>query len=131
MNAGGRRQATEVKEKLAVASDTRASINEKRELFRSVATRGSVLYFAIVEIAAVNVMYQSSLDQFLQIFLSAIDVAGASPAAARGRGARVTVAPERTPIVLTRAANIVTTLSTMVRNHLAPRTPSRAPPVVR
>ena len=44
-------KATEVKEKLIAADGARSSINEKREQYRPVATRGSVMYFAIVEMS--------------------------------------------------------------------------------
>jgi len=37
-------------------------INIKREIYRPVAIRGSVLYFCMIEIANINWMYNSSLD---------------------------------------------------------------------
>eukprot|EP00937_MAST-01D_sp_MAST-1D-sp2_P001010 g1010.t1 len=68
-------KAHEVEEKLSAAEVTKASINEKREQFRPVATRGAVLYFSIVEMSLVNAMYQTSLAQFLQLFMRSMDEA--------------------------------------------------------
>ena len=69
------KKAADVKKALHAAVETRESINEKREQFRPVAARGSILYFGIIDVSKINVMYQTSLKQFLELFLKAMEIA--------------------------------------------------------
>uniref|UniRef100_A0A8C9GFK7 Dynein heavy chain n=1 Tax=Piliocolobus tephrosceles TaxID=591936 RepID=A0A8C9GFK7_9PRIM len=58
----------ELEMKLKDSNEKKKEINEKREQYRSIALRGSILYFCIVDITNVNYIYNTSLHQFLEQF---------------------------------------------------------------
>jgi len=67
-----KQKSVEVNAKIESSGQTQIIINKKREQYRSVATRGSVLYFVIVDMSLVNWMYQTSLAQFLKWFIHSL-----------------------------------------------------------
>ena len=75
--------SAEVQSKLENAEQTDARINAAREEYRPVATRGSLLYFLIVDMAAINNMYMVSLQQFLVLFDFSIDNSEKAPLASK------------------------------------------------
>merc|ERR1711972_138418 len=75
--ANTKAKAKEVEGKLKEADDRKIEINEKREQFRPVATRGSIMYFNMVDMTNVvnpitaqasGWMYNCSLLQFQEQF---------------------------------------------------------------
>merc|ERR1740127_104921 len=75
--ANTKAKAKEVEQKLADSAEKKTEISEKREQYRPVATRGSVMYFCMTDMTLVSNpitsqpsgwMYNCSLLQFLLIF---------------------------------------------------------------
>merc|ERR1719261_168920 len=98
--ANTKAKAQEVNEKIAAAEETKKNINEKREQFRPVATRCAVLYFTIVEMSLVNCMYQTSLEQFLHVFMRSMDLA------------------EKAALASKRVANIIDTMTYITYRYI-------------
>ena len=67
---------TEVDEKLLEVEDSEADILRLYEEYRPVATRGSLLYFAVLDMARLNKMYQVSMAMFDAIVEKAIKNTG-------------------------------------------------------
>ena len=94
--AKSKKTAVEVEENLANAEETDKKITETREEYRPVAIRGSVLYFLTSGMCDVSNMYNSSLAQFMELFLGGIAKA------------------EKAALAQKRIKNIIETLSKIV-----------------
>ncbi|KAK3247674.1 hypothetical protein CYMTET_42830 [Cymbomonas tetramitiformis] len=67
--------SNEIAAKVEEAEATEKTIDETREVYRPVATRASVLFFCISDLATVDPMYQYSLAWFITLFLRCIEEA--------------------------------------------------------
>ena len=63
-----------IDQRLAEATETDARIAVEREGYRSVATRGSLVYFVIADLAEMDPMYQYSLEYFKRLYNYCIEV---------------------------------------------------------
>lgn len=100
MLANIKTKSREVNEKLVEAREKTIEIGEKREAFRPVAARGSVLYFCIVEMIQINWMYNTSLQQFLGLFYYSIEKS------------------QKAAVVKDRVANIINALTRKVYRYI-------------
>ena len=55
------------------AKKTEIEINQQRELYRTVAQEGALLYFLVIQLSIMEHMYQYSLESFNKFFFKAIE----------------------------------------------------------
>ncbi|KAG2426397.1 hypothetical protein HYH02_014824 [Chlamydomonas schloesseri] len=71
LNETKTRSAT-VEKALAESKTLQASLDQQREVYRPIAARGSIMYFLLADLQALNQMYTFSLSVFLGLFKKAL-----------------------------------------------------------
>lgn len=66
-------KSDEINENLKVSKKTEEEIDKTCNTFRPVAFRASILFFAIVDLSAIDPMYQYSLQWFTHLFISSVE----------------------------------------------------------
>jgi len=61
-------KSTDIKEKKIKAEETNEKLVIEKQKFTSIAIRGSILYFILVDLVGIDVMYQFSLSKFAELF---------------------------------------------------------------
>lgn len=69
-----KRTALDIEEKVKQAKTTEISINKAREVYRMVATRGSLVYFLVDNLNALDRVYHYSMANFVFILKKGMDV---------------------------------------------------------
>uniref|UniRef100_A0A667I290 Dynein axonemal heavy chain 14 n=1 Tax=Lynx canadensis TaxID=61383 RepID=A0A667I290_LYNCA len=64
--------SNEISKRIKATEKAESEIQALREHYRSVATRGALLYFLVAGLARLNSMYQFSLDWFRQVFVRSV-----------------------------------------------------------
>jgi len=70
-----KKTSAEITEQVKIALATEEKINLSRELYRVVASEGSMIFFLIIQLCVIEHMYQYSLDSFVPFLFKAIDKA--------------------------------------------------------
>lgn len=60
--------STSISQRVAESELTEKEINDARQRYLPVATRGSLIYFVIADLASIDPMYQYSLSYYTSIF---------------------------------------------------------------
>jgi dynein heavy chain len=62
-----------INEALIIAAATNEDIESNRDLYKPVAKRGAILFFALTGLSAISEMYEYSLDAYKTVFLNALE----------------------------------------------------------
>merc|ERR1719240_962297 len=68
-----KKTSDEVKEKVVVAQETEAKINETSENYRPTAARGALLFFLLMDLCKMHTFYKYSLDSFVMVVTRAVN----------------------------------------------------------
>ena len=68
-----KKMADVIQSRVIQSEETEENVNLTREKYLSVATRGAVLYFVLIDLASIDVMYQFSLPWFTHLFANCIE----------------------------------------------------------
>lgn len=68
-----KKTAISIQEQSEMAKKTEININAQREIYRTVAAEGAMLYFLLISLCIIDHMYQYSLESFIRFFFKAID----------------------------------------------------------
>lgn len=68
-----KKTSDEVKEKMVIATETEAKINETSENYRPSAQRGALVFFLMMDLRKIHSFYKYSLDAFLVVVTRAVE----------------------------------------------------------
>merc|ERR1719401_1216496 len=68
-----KKTSDEVKEKVVIAVETEAKINETSEFYRPTGVRGSLLFFLLMDLCKMHTFYRYSLDSFVMVVTRAVN----------------------------------------------------------
>eukprot|EP00058_Branchiostoma_floridae_P021107 XP_002606597.1 hypothetical protein BRAFLDRAFT_120109 [Branchiostoma floridae] len=83
-----KQMSAEITQRVGESEETEKNINQARQKYLPVATRGAVLYFVLADLAMVDVMYQFSLPWFQRMFRQCVDYLNIKQSLAPGTPAR-------------------------------------------
>ncbi|KAG2392322.1 hypothetical protein C9374_012574 [Naegleria lovaniensis] len=68
-----KKTSEEVTGRLEISQENEKKIDHARNQYRDAATRASILYFALYDLSNINVMYQHSLESYIELFKKSIE----------------------------------------------------------